>query len=335
MKNIKIQVLFAILLAFSLMLGGCATEAETAEMPISEAEVEAVQEASVEEEPVEEMEVEVMTFTDDLGVALEFTEYPQTIVSISPSTTEILFAIGAGEQVVGRDEMSLFPEEALAVTSVGAMWGDVPAEAILALEPDLVVAADIINEDQVQALRDLGLNVYWQADPTNYEELWENLRKFAALTGHEDGTEALIAELEARVNAVFEKIAPLSYRPSVFYELDATDPSAPWTTGSGTFIDYIITASGGFNVASALEGEYAQISTEELIAADPQIILLADALYGVTPESVAERAGWESMNAVINSAIYPIDPNIMSVPGPRLVEALEITANILHPGVLE
>lgn len=333
MRNTKLQLLFTVLLALSLALGACAPESVPTEAP----EPEASPTESPALEPVEEPkpEPEVMTFTDDLDVTLEFTGYPQSIVSLSASTTEILFAIGAGEQVVGRDEMSLFPEEAVAVTSVGAMWGEVPAEAILALEPDLVVAAQIVNEDQVQALRDLGLNVYWQANPANYEELWENLRDFAALTGHEDEAESLIADLDVRVKAVEEKIAPLSYRPSVFYELDATDPSAPWTTGSGTFIDYIITTAGGFNAASALEGEYAQISTEELIAVNPGIILLADALYGVTPESVAERSGWDAISAVENGAIYPIDPNIMSVPGPRLVEALETTANILHPGVFE
>ncbi len=326
MRKTKLKILFAMLLVLSLVLGACAPEAETMEMPVPAEEAE---------EPAPEPEPEIMTFTDDLGVTLEFTEYPQNIISLSASTTEILFAIGAGEQVAGRDDMSLFPEAALEVPSVGALWGELPTEAILALEPDLVVAAQIISEDQVQALRDLGLNVYWQANPTNYEELWENLRDFAALTGHEDETEILVVDLDARVKAVQEKIMPLSYHPMVFYELDATDPSAPWTTGSGTFIDYIITTAGGFNAASALEGEYAQISTEELIAVNPEVILLADALYGVTPEIVAERPGWDVINAVANNAIYSIDPNMMSVPGPRLVDALEETAKILHPGVFE
>ena len=312
MKNKIIPILFASFLTLSLLLGACAPSA-----------------------PTEEPAPAVMTFTDDLGYTLEFSEYPQAIVSISPSTTEILFAIGAGEQVVGRDEASTYPEAAMDVTSVGALWGELPTEAILALEPDLVVAAQIISEDQVQALRDLGLNVYWQANPTSYEELWDNLRDFAKLTGHEDETETLVADLDARVKTVQEKIAPLSYAPSVFYELDATDPANPWTAGSGTFIDYIISMAGGFNAASSLQGDYAQISAEELISANPNIILLSDAMYGVTPENVAERPGWEVIDAVVNSAIYPIDPNMMSVPGPRLVDALEETAKLLHPGLFE
>ena len=203
------------------------------------------------------------------------------------------------------------------------------------MEPDLVVAAQIISEDQVLALRELGLNVYWQANPTTYPDLWENLRAFAKLTGHEEETEALIAELETRVRAVEEKVAYAESTPSVFYELDATDPSTPWTTGAGTFIDYIITTAGGKNVAATLEGDYIQISSEELIAANPDIILLADALYGATPESVAERPGWAVITAVQENALYPIDPNMMSVPGPRLVDALVETANILHPDLFK
>lgn len=313
MKNKTRQLAFAILLATSLLLTACRSAIMPTEAPHSE----------------------TMTFVDDLGVALEFSEYPQRIVSISPSTTEILFAIGAGDQVVGRDEMSLYPEEALMVTSVGALWGELPTEAILALEPDLVIAAQIISEDQAQALRDLGLNVYWQANPTSYEDLWENLREIANLTGHIDETETLIASLDQRVKSVQGKIATTSERPSVFYELDATEPANPWTAGAGTFIDYIINMAGGTNAASALKGDYTQISAEQLIAVNPDIILLSDALYGVTPESVAERPGWEVITAVINNAIYPIDPNMMSVPGPRLVDALEETAKFLHPELFE
>ncbi len=333
MNHKKLSLFFTSLLALSLLLGACAPAAPVTDVPAAP-EVVATEEVPVAES-TEEPALVTMTVTDDLGQTIELDGYPQAIISISPSTTEILFAIGAGEQLVGREDMSLYPEEALDIPSVGALWGDLPTEAILAMEPDLIVAAEIISEDQAQALRDLGLNVYWQANPTTYEELWENLRDFAVLTGHEEETEILIADLDARVKAVQEKIMPLSYSPSVFYELDATDPSAPWTAGSGTFIDYIITMAGGFNAASELQGDYTQISTEELIAINPQIILLADALYGATPEIVAERPGWDAITAVAENAIYPIDPNIMSVPGPRLVDALEETAKLLHSDVIE
>jgi len=324
-------------LTVGLLLSACGPEAPAAPASNQDSEPVTVTEPTeaLMPEPTEESMPETMTFTDDLGHEIELEGYPQAIISLSASTTEILFAIGAGSQVVGRDEYSIYPDEALEVTNIGAMWEELPAEAILAMEPDLIVAAQIISEDQVQALRDLGLNVYWQANPTSYEELWKNLRDFAKLTGHEDETEALISDLEARVAAVQEKTATISDQPSVFYELDATDPSNPWTAGSGTFIDYIINQAGGSNAASALEGDYAQISSEQLIAVNPDIILLADAPYGTTPEGVAERPGWDVITAVQESALYPIDPNMMSVPGPRLVNALEETARLLHPELFE
>ena len=331
------QNILIFFLIVGLLLSACGPEAQVTpasdQAPEPVTVVEPTQEPAPE--PTEEPAPEKITFTDDMSNTIELDGYPQAIVSISASTTEILFAIGAGGQVVGRDEYSIYPEQALEVTSVGALWDELPVEAILALEPDLVVAAQIISEDQVLALRELGLNVYWQANPATYEELYDNLRDFAKVTGHEDETESLIADLKMRVETVQEKVASVSEQPSVFYELDATDPSNPWTTGSGTFIDYIITEAGGKNAASALEGEYAQISAEELIAVNPDVILLADALYGTTPESVAARPGWDVITAVAEGAMYPIDPNIMSVPGPRLVNALEETARLLHPELFE
>jgi iron complex transport system substrate-binding protein len=288
-------------------------------------------EAATTAPAAEEEEQAALVFTDDLGNTLQLAQYPQAIVSLSPSMTEMLFALGAGQQLAGRDEMSTFPEAALEVASIGAMWGDLPVEAILAAEPDLVLAAEIISPETVSALQELGLTVYWQANPDTFEDLWDNLREIAALTGHMEEAETLVSDLAARVSAVQTAVAGAETTPVVFYELDATDPSNPWTTGSGTFIDYIITRAGGVNAAAALQGDYAQMSSEALITVDPDVILLGNALYGMNAESVTARAGWDAITAVKNAAIYAIDPNILSVPGPRLVDGLEAVAMLLHP----
>ena len=272
---------------------------------------------------------------DDLGREIIFTGYPQRIVTLGPSSLESLFAIGAGSQVVGREEFSTYPEEALEVTSVGSLFGELPTEVILALEPDLVITPEIISAEQVQAMEDLGLKVYFQANPVDFEGLWKNLRTLGSISGHEAEAEALISELENRIEIVNEKIELVSDRPTVFYELDATDPQNPYTIGSGTFIDTIISMAGGDNIGSVLDGAYAQISSEEVIAQNPELILLADAPYGITPESVAERAGWEGITAIINNQVYPFDPFLVSVPGPRLVEGLETMATIIHPEVFK
>ena len=275
------------------------------------------------------------SFVDDLGRSIELAEPAQRIVTLGPSSLESLFAIGAGDQIVGREDFSTYPAEALEITSVGSLWGELPTEPILALDPDLVIAPEIISPEQVQALEDLNLNVYFQANPVDFDGLWENLWELAALTAHEDEAETLIAELNGRVMAVEEVIMPLSYRPTVFYELDATDPQNPYTVGARTFIDAIITMSGGFNIGQALEGAYAPISSEEVITQNPEIILLADAPYGVTPETVASRAGWDVIAAVQNGAVYEFDPFLVSVPGPRLVNGLETMARLLHPEAFE
>lgn len=268
--------------------------------------------------------------TDGTGAVIELQQPAVKIVSLSPSVTEILFAIDAGDQMVGREDMVSYPEAALAVPSVGSLYGDLPTETILAMQPDLVVAGEILTAEQVEALKALGLTVFWQANPTNFEGLYQNIKDLGVLTGNSAKADELVGSLQARVSAVTDKLADVAERPAVFYQLDSTDPANPWTSGGGTFIDYIITMAGGENIAADL-GAYAQISTEDLITRNPDVILMGDALYGITAESVAARPGWNVITAVQESSIFAIDPYILSVPGPRLVDGLEETARLIHP----
>jgi iron complex transport system substrate-binding protein len=274
---------------------------------------------------------EDIELTDGLGRVISLPAPAQQIVSLAPSNTEILFALGAGSQVVGRDELSDFPAEAASLPSVGGGFGDYSNEDIVALKPDLVLAAEINPPELVGALEELGLVVYWLPNPTSMEELFTNLETVALLTGRSKEASELITTLKARVVAVEEKVAAAQSRPKVFYELDGSEPEAPWTAGPGTFIDTLIQVAGGQNVATGLEGQYAQMSIEALLVQAPDIILLGDAAYGVTPDSVAARAGWEDMPAVKNNKIYTFDDNLVSRPGPRLVDGLEELARLIHP----
>ena len=315
------KILFlTLLLALFLAACGPASVATEAPAPVST------------EAPATEVSSAIV-LTDGLGRAVTLGSPAQRVISLAPSNTEILFAIGAGDQVVGRDELSDYPEQARAVDSIGGSMGDFSTEAIIALEPDLVLASELNAPEIVKTLEDLGLTVYYLPNPKSFDDLYRNIETVGVLTGH-DVTD-LNDSLKARVTAVDEKIAPLSSRPVVFYELDGTDPLKPWTTGPGTFVDLLINRAGGFNVGSSLEGEWAQISSEELVAANPSIILLGDALYGVTVESVAARSGWDSIAAIQNNAIHPFNPDLATRPGPRLVDALEEMAKLLHPGVFE
>jgi iron complex transport system substrate-binding protein len=283
--------------------------------------------------PTEEMSQTPIMAADDLGAEIILAEPAQKIISISPSLTEILFSVGAGDRLIGRDSNSTYPQEAVSAVDLGGMWEGIPVEDILALEPDLILAGEIYAEEAIQELRDLGLVVYWQKNPADFEGLYGNIRDIAILTGTEDTAAELINSLTDRVSELDEKLASVEVIPVVFYELDASDPANPYTPGGGTFISFIISRAKGLNLGDRLTGEWVQVSSEELLAQNPDIILLADALYGITPEIVAERAGWSEIKAVADGEIYPFDPFILSVPGPRLVDGFERVAEIMHPEV--
>jgi len=270
--------------------------------------------------------------TDGLGREVTLEAPAQRIISLAPSNTEILFALGAGRQVIARDAFSDYPPEVASVTDIGSTWEVLNLEQLVALQPDLVLAAGIQSPEQVKAMEEAGLTVFLVPNPVTLEDLYANLDVVGRLTGHEDEAAALIESLKARVAAVDAKIATVSRRPRVFYELDASqDPTKPWTAGPGSFHDALIARAGGINIAAVLDSPWAQMSLEQIVAADPDLILLGDTKWGTTPEAVAQRPGWGNLRAVKSGQVIPFDDDLISRPGPRLVDALENLAKIFHP----
>jgi iron complex transport system substrate-binding protein len=321
-------LLFTLLI---VLLAACAPQATATPAPVA-TEVPAT-EAPATQAPTEPASA-ALTFTDGLGREITLNGPAQRVISLAPSNTEILFAIGAGEQVVGRDALSDYPEEAKSVADIGSTFDSLNTELIVSLNPDLVLAAEINTPEQAKQLEDLGITVYYLKNPLTLEEMYSNLEIIAQLTGHEEETASLIEALKARVAAVDEKIAPISSRFSVFYELDATDPAKPYTAGKGTFITQLIDRAGGYNIAADLDG-YPQMSLEQVVAADPAFIILGDARYGVSPESIAQRPGWENLTAVKNGKVLAFNDDLVSRPGPRLVDALEELAKMLRPELFQ
>jgi len=317
-------VLFALLLA---ACGGGATPAVAPEFTATTAPQATATSAPPTPTPI--------VLVDGLGREVVLAEPATRVVALSTSITESLFAIGAGDQVVGRDDFSTYPEEALQVESIGSLFGELPAEAILALEPDLVIAAETIAPEQVTALEGLGLTIFWQANPINFDDLYANLREMAVLTGRGEQAEALIASIQARVAAVESALEGAEDRPLVFVELDATDPDNPYTVGVGTFLDTLLALAKSENLGARIDSPWPQASSEFLIDQNPDVILLADADWGITPEAVAARAGYDTIAAVQNGQVFPIDSYLTTVPGPRMVDGLEIIAALLHPDLFE
>jgi iron complex transport system substrate-binding protein len=278
-----------------------------------------------------------ITLTDGLGRTMTLSHPAQRIVSMAPSNTEILFAIGAGAQVVGRDEFSDYPAQVKSLPSVGGSMGNYSNEAIVALKPDLVLAAEINTPDQVKSIEALGLTVYYLKNPATLEDMYKNLQIVAQLSGHESDAENLITSLKARVAAVDAKLAGVTHKPIVFYEVDATDPGKPYTYGPGTFGDALIAEAGGinFSTAAGIKDQYPQVGLEQIVKTNPAIIILGDSNYGGTADALKARAGWGTIDAIKNGMIFPFDDNLVSRPGPRLVDGLELLAKLIHPELFQ
>lgn len=272
-----------------------------------------------------------ITIKDGLDREVKLAGPAQKIISLSASNTEILYAIGAGKQVIGRDSFSDYPEEANAVADIGGDMGKYNLEEITKLQPDLVLAAGINTPEQVKALEDLKITVFYLANPKTLEDMFTNLQTVARLTGHEQETDKLVNTLRTRVDSVDKALANGTTRSKVYYELDATDPSKPYTAGPGTFVDLLIKRAGGENIGANLKTEWAQISLEELIIQNPDIVILGDSAYGTTPEQVSQRPGWEAIKAVQNNRILPFNDDLVTLPGPRLVDGLVELAKSIHP----
>lgn len=315
-------LLFAMLLL--ALLAACGPAA-AATLPAPQVNVEQATSA-----PAATASTEI-SLTDGLGRAVTLPAPASRVISLAPSNTEILFALGAGPLLVGRDDASDYPVEATGIASVGDTFVGLNSEQIVALQPDLVLAAEITPPEYIAELEQLGITVFWLANPLDLNGLYANLDIVGQLTGHQEEASALNEQLRARVAAVDTALQNIEDTPTVFYELDASDPAAPWTSGPSTFIDLLITRAGGQNVGSILGKPFAQMSIENLLQQNPDFILLGDAAYGVTIESVGQRAGWSQLAAVQNGQVVPFDDNLVSRPGPRLIDALEQLARLLHP----
>lgn len=250
---------------------------------------------------------------------------PARLVSIGPSNTEFLFALGAGDRVVGVDDFSDEPSAATKVEKVGGV--KVNLEKVVSLRPDLVVTLKL-SDGTIERIAGAGIPVL-VVDPQGLGDV----SRTAILLGRAVGAngERLASDIDAKIQQVRQRVAGATARPRVFHEVDATDPSKPFTVGPGSFIHELIVLAGGTNIAAGAGSPYPQLSLEEIVRADPEIIVLGDADYGTTPEQVAARTGWSGLSAVKNRKVFPVSANLISRPGPRVGDAAEAYAKLLHP----
>ena len=270
-----------------------------------------------------------LTLLDDVGRSVVMNGPPDRIVTLAPSNTEILFALGAEDRIVAVDQWSDHPPAAKTKPRISPFSPSL--EQIVKLRPDLILAAHG-SAEPVLPLDRQGVKVLVLA-PRTLEDVYRNILLIGRIVEAEGRAKRLVDAMRQRVAAVLAKVqgAP---RPKVFVELDASDPIRPFTAGPGSFVDLLVQLAGGVNVAASSGTAWPQFSLEELLRADPDMIILADELVTMnpqTPQTVARRPGWSLLRAVGRGAIYSINAELISRPGPRIVEGLELMARRLHP----
>ena len=267
---------------------------------------------------------------DGLGRSVAIEKIPQRIISLSPSNTEILFALGLDDKVVGVTEYCNYPQAAATKPKVGG-FSTVDIEKVVSLEPDLVLATNIHSKTVIPALEKLGLTVV-ALKPTSLPEVLDSITVVGKITGQNKQATKLVSDLRSRIEAITDKTQTLSsnQKPRVFY-VTWHDPLM--TAGMGTLADDVIANAGGQNIASDISGDKT-IDLETVIYRDPQVIVASIGMgtgEDLPWQYVQTEPRLKNTQALLNDRIYKIDGDLIHRPGPRIVEALEQMAFFIHP----
>jgi iron complex transport system substrate-binding protein len=275
-----------------------------------------------------------VTVTDDEGTSVELAAEPKKIVSLTPATTEILFALGAGDRIVATDDGSDHPEQAVALPDV-ATFSSVDVEKVVALSPDLVVAGGLgfTPAESITKLRDLKIPVVVIYAPS-VEGVLKDIELLGTATGTSADAASITSAMRADMDAVAAAVATKSPKPRVFYDVGYDDTTgAIYAPADDSFLAEMVTMAGGDAITSGDPNTY-EIPLEKLIEKDPQLIVLGtNPFYSPTPDAVAKRRGWDAFSAVRSGAIKPVNDIEITRPGPRLPMGLRTLAAAIWPDV--
>jgi iron complex transport system substrate-binding protein len=282
----------------------------------------------------------LQSLVDDHGYVTSLSAYPNKIVSLAPSCTEILFALDLGDKVVAVTDYDNYPYNFTAwvkagnMTSVGAF--DKPnIEVIASLAPDLILATAGVQGESIDTLRNLGYKVL-VLDPANISGVFKNIELVGKATDKNAEASSLVNNLSNRIEAVVNKVANAASKPKVYYEV-WYDPTSLWSAGAKAWQNELIEKAGGVNIFADQPMDYFQSSAEAVIDRNPDAIVLPAAGMGSGPPfwgSIADvkaRPGWNSISAVQNDRLYQMDSDILSRAGPRVADAVEALARFFHP----
>ncbi|MGM9929800.1 MAG: ABC transporter substrate-binding protein [Bacillus sp. (in: firmicutes)] len=304
------------------VLTGCGSSEESKEENKNEAQTEETTGAY----PV--------TITDDAGNEVTIEKQPETIVSLLPSVTETLFALGLDEEIIGVSDYDNYPVETADKEKVGSM--DLNTEAILALQPDVAFLQDYHAEnaaDAIEQFKEAGITVVIVETSSDFAGAYETIEMVGTATGTEEEADIIVNEMKAKVEEIKEKAKEVTETKTVWVEI-SPQPDL-FTAGDGTFIDEMLDMIGAENVAGELEG-WPKVSEEEAVNYNPDVILTTYGYYVEdAKEQVLARDGWQEVTAVKNGDVYDVDSDMVTRPGPRLVDGLEEIAKVVYPDVFQ
>jgi iron complex transport system substrate-binding protein len=271
-----------------------------------------------------------ITVTDDAGMAITVNATPERIVSLSPSNTEILAALGLVDRIVGVTDVCDYPPEVKNKTRIGG-YSSISIEKVAAARPDLVVASDLTPKETVSRLRDLGMSVVVVA-PRNIDHMIRDIRMVGTLTGTESRAEVLAARLSDRIAAVLP-CPSASGRPTVAHVV-WHEPL--YVSGNDTLQNDVIVHAGGVNIFAGQSG-WGTVSLEEFLMKNPDIIIVSggggmdSSTRDVILEAFMTNPQYASLSAVKNHRVYSVNADLISRPAPRIVDAVEQVARLIHP----
>ncbi len=271
------------------------------------------------------------TATDQFCGQVSIPDHPQRIVSLAPNITEIMFALGLSDRLVGATQYSDYPQAAKALPKVGS-YVHLDVEKIVSLRPDLCIAVKDGNPiAAVTKLESVGVPVY-AVDPRNLNAVMDTLRELGRLLDADEAAEREAGAMADRIERVKQRIACADHKPGVFFQIGI---SPIVSVGTPTFIHDLIVMAGGTNLAQG-KTPYPRYSKEQVLGLWPDVMIISTmARDKVFDQVKAEWQQWGSLPAVKNDRIHLVDSNIFDRASPRLVQGLELLARLLHPQCFE
>lgn len=250
---------------------------------------------------------------------------PQRIVSLSPASTEILFAVGAENQIVAVSDFSDYPPQAQNLPKVGGFDGKtLSLEKILSFNPDFVYLTNVMHNHLIPHFESLNID-YYLSDANSFEQVKNEILQIAKITGHTSTGENLVKEIDSAINKINSQ-NQLLQKPTVYWEVW----NSPFmSVGNSSFINDLIKTAGGINIFQEIAQAYPTVSEETIVAKNPQIIIIPQN-SGITVESVKNRKGWSQIDAVKNDKIFIVDDNLLTRSGARIGESAEYLANLFR-----